>query len=199
MIRYILAFIASSIFAFLGVLLGKALKYNFNKILYVFTCIVSVVIFIVLSMIPMENAFVTFNSPKDSVIYTYKEYDAVEISEIIYGKKSCMLLSEINDAPQFSKKSEKGWKVASVKFSRFDDCIDNCYISVYKIRNTNDYYIGITVYYKSSPFITDSNKTEFKSFESSELTRFFGYVNNFDETYTININGTTVNLGELYF
>lgn len=199
MIRYIIAILISVAFYFLAFFTAIALNTEIKKKTHILLCIVSVVILIIMTMIPIENAFVSFSSPKDSVEYVNDSYSNIDVSKIIYGHQSCMLLSEITDAPQFSKKSDENWKIAQVKFSRYDNLLKNCYVSVYKVKGTNDYYIGISVYYSASPMVSDSKETQFIRFENEEQSRYFGYLNEFDKNYTININGTKIDLGELYF
>lgn len=200
MIRYIVAILISIVFYFLVFFtFSTVLKIEIKKKTHTLFCIVSVIILIIMTMIPTENAFISFSSPKDSVVYVNDSYSDIDISKIVYGNQSCMLLSKITDAPQFSKRSNNNWKVAQVKFSRYDDLLKNCYVSVYKVKGTNDYYVGISVYYLSSPVVSDSKKTQFIQFENEEQSRFFGYLDEFDKNYTININGAKIDLGELYF
>ncbi len=198
MIRYIIAAAVAIIFVVAVISLLKFLKRKPGRIAPVLILIGGLIVFIVMTFFPTENIILTFETPKEAIAYANKEYEDFQIKTTVDGEDSCLLLSDVHDAPQFVRKSESGWKVSSIKYSRYQ-LQKNCFASVYKIKNTSDYYVSILVYYNESDIVADNKGTDFVIFKGDELSRFYGYVHNMDESYKVTINGKEFELGKEYF
>ena len=97
---------------------------------------------IILSVLPIENLFITFKTPQD--VFWYKCVG--EIEGIIQGEDSCIIFyskGKSSYSHEIMLKSEKGYKLPSLLFtntvSKSHD--ENGIIEIYNVSNTNDYYI----------------------------------------------------------
>lgn len=139
-------FIALSSFTVIKLLKSKIIH---KRLLSVLSTVLCITIITASAMFPVENLFVSFQSPES--VFRYSEFGKIE--NVIYGESSCMILYTSGNAGRHSilLKTEKGYQIpgyfTSKKISnRFDE---NGYFDVYTVPGTRDYYIVASVAQKA--------------------------------------------------
>lgn len=152
----------------------------------------------VFGMFPVENLFVTFQSPESVFHYTNNG----EIDEIIYGKESCLVVyAEANNTVghYIIPKSAKGYKIPNYfmvkKVShKFDE---NGLFDVYQVRGTQDYYIFGTVHLNENDNQIDiynelDEKVESNIVRIDNASFIYFYLHDFSDEYYMIVNGEKV-------
>lgn len=164
-------------------------------------CIIKAVIIAVLitlaAFVPLENAFITFNSPEAA--YRYYNIGTEEIELVVSGQHSDLVIGKKNhsDVYLIVPKTANGWKLGlgidTKKLSQ--TVIDTAVVSLYQYKNSNDYFLVILDTSGETLSISDSNNSDFLSLTSENHalnTTFYSYycsISNFNEGYWLRING----------
>ena len=151
---------------------------------------------------PIENIFITFDSPEALINY----YSQGEVVKVIDGNESCCAVSLIGEDEMIHliPKSNGGYKIpdmftTSVYSDGFAKDKDNVTsLKVYNVNGTNDYYITgvgfsdsndimLSDNFGSQPYVTINECAgDPDSFEYS----FYSYAQNFpNKTYCLTVNG----------
>jgi len=156
----------------------------------------------VASVFPIENLFISFQSPEN--VFNYAENG--EVDEVIYGKESCMVIYS-NDkntrAPYFTPKKEKGYKIPSYfGIKRISQKFDqDGLFNVYHVLGTDDYYIvgfanadslRVDIYSGDNVLVANTKVITIKS--DSNSIRFYSYIENFTTEYYLLIDGKRVHI-----
>ena len=180
-------------------LIISKLKTKNKRKLKLFTFILCGIFVTVLSLVPFENLFITFDSPEKSYNYVYSE----EIKLVVPGNESDLVVGEKDDGTLVSlivPKTNKGWKIGR----GFDTKIIVPYklldaknsISVLRYKNTDDYFLSIYSYEDSLLEIEDSINSEFlilrRTVYEKTITVYYVYVYNMNAEYVITINGNSI-------
>ncbi len=181
------------IFAILAVpllLVKKTVQKNRQIIL------VSAVILSVLSTVPLENVFFSFESPE--AVFRYCNLGTADIKTVIRGKDCAMIVSDRKGSQVISaaQKTEKGWEIGigAKLHSKTVMPGDDILVSLYTYKGTNDTFIIVTVYNKNLLSISDSYGSIFTEFEMDEKnTRcsYYAYVPERMSYYELFIDGYT--------
>lgn len=157
----------------------------------------AIIISLILVIMPFENLFIKFDSPQDAFRYAVngtiiRTVEQENTALIIYGNESAMKTSLI------SLDGEK-WKNPFLpvrqKLLRAEDCMPNLYevatpVMITYERKGNNAYILVSPPYDDVR-ISDNMGSVFEEFSVSDIrTHFFAYVEDFNQNYILNINGT---------
>lgn len=162
--------------------------------------IVAVMMTTISALIPIENAFITFSSPESA--YNYNNPGKATL--IVDGEKSNFVVGANGDTDIYAivPKANRGYKIGmGLDTKRINQTIsDGITIYVYQYKNTDDYFITVMHTEGGSLNITDSHNSEFKYLEKSNSTidktfyTYYAYINNFNEQYSLTINGKQIEL-----
>lgn len=158
----------------------------------------TVILITVSALIPLENVFITFSSPESA--YHYNHFGNVRM--VVHGKRTDFVVGEQNDTNIYAivPKSDSGWKLGmGLDTKRIVQTIsDRVTIYVYQYKNTNDYYITALDTSGGSLEITDRYGAKFQCLETVNSTlnkifyTYYASINNFDDQYTLNVNGNMI-------
>jgi hypothetical protein len=153
---------------------------------------------------PVENLFITFQTPEKAFRY---EHMTGRIQGIMQGKASCFILyTDMNGAysHMICHKNEKGYKLAARGFSNQSyrsevGAIPT--IEVYNARNTKDFYI-VCWFHSEELSISDNRNTEFLQLYDNNAPAninmiTYGYVENMDSDYYLIVDGEKIYLMDL--
>ena len=157
------------------------------------------VITLISAAYPIENLFVSFQTPEDA--FEYRTHLTAE--HVIYGQDSSMVFGRKANEPLAEfviPRSESGWKLGSD--NDLSICygmrpFDGFYITVERFRDTDDYYISILDSTQTDKNITDKNGTSFfKGYQDKDSCSYYAYVNRFDMDYYIIVNGVQIKMNK---
>ncbi len=152
------------------------------------------------ALIPLENAFVTYNSPESS----FKYVNSCEAQLVVEGKETAFVIGNKGDTDIYLivPKSKSGWKLGMGLDTKrvMQRIYGEMSIDVYRYKDTNDYYI--TVFDKSGGIldITDGNNSKFYYLKKINTTlntdfyTYYAYVQNFNNQCSLCVNGKTISL-----
>ena len=152
----------------------------------------------IFTMVPIENAFVTFPSPESAYKYTnYGDSDNVKL--VIPGKESAFVVGGKNqeNVYQIIPQANNGWKLGlGLNTKRIAQIIDDgIIIYVYQYRGLSDYYITLLDTKGGQSEIADSCNSIFSSLSSTNPTlketfyTYYAYINCYNEQYSLTVNG----------
>ena len=166
-------------------------------------CIIFVLTCTALNFVPFENLFVTFETAEAA--YDYCQPGKSGESFLIEGNESTFVVKNQNgtDSLLIVPKVENGWAVPLGIYLKTvaDRVFEDFSVRVYQYNNSTDYYIKVLAKKSYIQSLTDSNNTVFteRTPSASDAPTFFiayyAYVPNFNETYTLFVNGKSVALG----
>lgn len=164
------------------------------------TFVVAVILTIISSLIPMENAFVTFSSPQSA--YNYNHSGNVKL--IVHGNNTDFVVGANGDADVYTivPKSDGGWKIGmGLDTKRIVHTIsDGISIYVYQYKSSDDYYITVLDTNGGPSEVADNHNSIFQCLDKSNSTMnksfytYFTYINGYDNQYALTINGKTIKI-----
>ena len=130
----------------------------------------TVILTTISALIPIENAFVTFSSPKSA--YNYNHCASVEL--IVDGNESDFVVGAKGETDVYAivPRSNNAWKIGmGLDTKRIVQTIsDGITIYVYQYKNTNDYYITVLDTNGGSSEITDNRNSKFEHLDKANST-----------------------------
>lgn len=159
--------------------------------------IVSVLLISALYFLPLENLFMTFDSPQE--VYRYVNVGKENIELMVEGESSTLIVGCQNDTYRHSiiPKTTKGWKLGtSVQTKKiFQKVSDEILIEVYQYKDTSDYYIAVLSFTGGALEIIDSDNSVFYSlekendFQENTFVSYYAYTSRFDSQYCLTVDG----------
>lgn len=197
-IRYVLGAVIF-IIAFFLIKKSNILKKN---LLYAVSFIVISVLVTLLYFVPVENLFMNFSSPEKAFNYI----SSCEIQHIVYGSETDLVIAGkgATDTYKILPKTDKGWKLSNgletEKYALFHKGIS---IEVFRHKKTDDYYVRLFNIDGGEIEVSDSCGSDFSKTiktadESSKQIYYYAFVNNFNDEYTLNLNGEEVKVSDFY-
>lgn len=166
---------------FLGystIIIKKSKVIRKQRLYVVFFCI-SVVLTSVSALLPFENLFISFDSPKEA--YEYYNNGRSNIKLVAEGNNCDFVVDCKNDSDTYLivPKTADGWKIGiGLNTKRIIKTFCNgISVVVYQYKDTNDFFITVYDLQGKKLNITDDYNTEF-----FPLERYNDYIN---ETFTI--------------
>ena len=200
--------IIRTVFGFLFLLCSiiaiKKSKTIRKRILY-FTFIgLSVILVVTLAFLPIENFFITFDSPEAA--YAYSHLGNSDIELILEGDNCDLIVDCKDDTDTYwmVPKTEDGWKVGIGTDMRtiVQKLSDGISLDVYQYKNTNDYFITILNTDGVESTILDVYNTQFYSLESyndylkKTFVTYYAHITDFGPQYSVFVNDSTITFGD---
>lgn len=174
-----------------------------KHILYIVFAGLSVLLIVVLTFLPFENLFITFDSPKAA--YEYFILGKSNIELIVEGNDCDFIIDRKNDSDTYLiiPKTADGWKIGvGSNTKRVVQKISNgIVLYVYRYKSTSDYFITILDTNGGKSTVSDEYNTKFFSLErhNDSLEDFFvtyyAHITNLDPQYSVIVNGNKIVLG----
>lgn len=163
----------------------------------------SVLLFVVLTLLPFENLVVTFDSPKAA--YEYYNLGNSSIELVVEGKDSDFLVDGKSDSDTYLiiPKTADGWKIGIGLNTKcvVQKSFKGIVLYVYQYKNTNDYFVTILDTNGGESIISDKYNTKFYSREKNNnslgktFVTYYAHITNFNSTYSVTVNGNEIALG----
>lgn len=191
--------IITSIIVCLLIILGLKKIKKLNQTTQIISIVVSLIFYFVISVLPIENLFITFSSSEK--LFNY--YSKGKYEDGVDGKDSCMIVYSSNTSGgiMFVPKTETGYKIPSFNTHSTINIsnINGGVVSTYKANDTNDYYIYIVGYTDNEiDRISLDNGKELSVYKdnSGEKLYFFtyAYVENYNSGSYIMVNNQKINI-----
>ena len=185
--RFIIAIV---IFVIIFILVKKSKHRN---ILIVADIIIVCIIGLLLHQTPFENLFIGFSSPEDVFNYT----SSGQITDMVYGDNSVMIVytSDNNINYCFTIKENDTYKIVTPAQMKKDNFLskDGIAVNITTLDNINDSYAFGTVQHNVK--ITDNSDSDYKLIPTDfdTIYKFYGYVNNYDKSYSLYLDSEKVN------
>ena len=183
-------------------LVGKKLKVRKNRLQYVLTVVIGIVVITLLSVVPLENLFVDFKSPQAA--YEYTSWGDPDIELIVEGH-NCDFVVERQDATYvygIVPKTEKGWQIGigsnTNTIMEYSD--GSVLATIFQYNDTEDFFITIFYADGGAYEVRDSCNSTFYSLERTdtvlekEYITYFAHITNYSQDYSIKINETHIDL-----
>lgn len=187
---------------FLGcaVILVKKYKAPKKRSVYILLAVAAVLFDFALGMLPFENLFLTFDSPKAA--YQYYHGRQSDIALIVEGNDCDLIVACQNNTKQLSvvPKTDSGWKIGVGMNYRMiaQKMVDGIVVQIDQYKNTNDYFISVFHVNGAELEISDSCNTEFQilrnhnEYLKKSYISYYGHLEEFNSQYSITVNGCKI-------
>ena len=199
----IIRLIIGCIFLVCSIIAIKKSKVIRKRVLYIVFAVMSLILTAVLMLLPFENLFATFDSPKAA--YEYLNLGKSNIELIVEGDACDFVIDRKNDADKYLivPKTADGWKIGTgLNTKRIVQKISNgIVVYVYQYKNTSDYFITILDTNGGELTISDEYNTKFlplkRSNDSLEKTfvTYYAHITDFNSQYSVMVNDSEIVLG----
>ena len=199
----IIRLIIGCIFFGCSIILIKKSRVIRKRALYIVFTGISVALIAVLEIIPLENLFITFNSPKES--YDYYNLSKSNIKLVVEGNNCDFVINRKNDTDTYLiiPKTADGWKIGiGLNTKRIVQKLFNgIIIYVYQYKDTSDYFITILDTNGGESIILDDYNTKFYSLERNNdplgktFVTYYAHISNLNPQYSVKVNGNNIVLG----
>ena len=167
---------------------------------YLVSGVVTITIITVLAFIPLENAFISFESAEQA--YRYVIADDLDIDTIVEGEISDLVVGRNGSSSTYLiiPKDKTGWKLGlgidtKTKAQRI---VNDIIIRVYQYKNSQDYFITVMNANGGPLDIEDANHSIFKTqtWENTVLDQtfvtYYASVPNLSPQFWIAVNGQKI-------
>lgn len=166
-----------------------------RKMLYIVAAVLLILSDIALCELPVENAFVTFDSPESAAQYVGIDH----VSYIINGADTGLLISGEtgNYQERIFPKAQDGWKLSGESATHIRGFYSgpDAAIQLLQYKDTAEYYL-VVIYMGTPPALSDSNGNAFQLLQAGDGyttdSIFAAYVPQYGANYAVTINGETM-------
>lgn len=163
--------------------------------LYIVAAVLLILSDIALCELPVENAFVTFDSPESAAQYVGIDH----VSFIMDGADTGLLISGETGEYQerIFPKAQDGWKLSGESATHIRGFYSgtDAAIQLLQYKDTAEYYL-LVIYMGTPPVLSDSNGSAFQLLQAGDGyttdSIFAAYVPQYGANYAVTINGETV-------
>ena len=167
------------------------------------------VFYIAIMCTPIENLFISFDTPTEALSY----YDPFvgKVIDTVEGNETCMIITQkdVNESGvSYVKKSVDGYKVLSPRhfpYSVKSKLDGHGSIKIFRVFGTSDYYLEGNCISDSGTInkVSDSLNSDIKvilvyDFNKNNVNLkdylIFGYLNNYENSYSLMIDNTVIEL-----
>lgn len=168
-----------------------------RKMLYIVAAALLILSDIALCELPVENAFVTFDSPESAAQYVGIDH----VSYIIDGADTGLLISGETGEYQerIFPKAQDGWKLSGESATHIRGFYSGtgAAIQMLQYKDTAEHYL-VVIYMGTPPALSDLNGSAFQLLQAGDGyttdSIFAAYVPQYGANYAVTINGETVYL-----
>lgn len=174
-----------------------------KHILYIVFTGLSVLLIVVLTFLPFENLFITFDSPKEA--YEYFNLGKSNIELIVEGNDCDFIIDHKNDSDTYLiiPKTVDGWKIGiGSNTKRIVQKLSNGIILyVYQYKDISDYFITILDTNGGESTVSDEYNTKFFSLEryndslGKNFVTYYAHITNLNPQYSVIVNDNKIVLG----
>lgn len=166
-----------------------------RKMLYIVAAALLILSDIALCELPVENAFVTFDSPESAAQYVGIDH----VSYIIDGADTGLLISGETGEYQerIFPKAQGGWKLSGESATHIRGFYSGtgAAIQMLQYKDTAEHYL-VVIYMGTPPALSDLNGSAFQLLQAGDGyttdSIFAAYVPQYGANYAVTINGETV-------
>ena len=194
--------IIAGVFLLCAVMVIKKSRVCSKRTLYIVFSLLSVLLLVVSAFLPVENLFVSFESP--SAAYEYYRPGRSKLELVVEGDACDFIVERKDDKDSYLivPKTAEGWKIGLGSDTRraAHDTSDGFVIYVYQYKNTNDYFITILDTKGGEESISDEYNTEFYSLERSapalgkSYVSYYAHISGSELPNSLTLNGVCVTL-----
>lgn len=199
----IIRLMISCIFLVCSIIAIKNSKVIRKHILYIAFTSLSVLLIVVLTFLPFENLFITFDSPK--AVYEYCHLGKSNIELIVEGDDCDFIIDRNNDSDTylFIPKTADGWKIGVASDTKriVLKLSDGISIDVYQYKDTSDYFITILDTNGGESTVSDEYNTTFFSLErydgflEKNFVTYYAHITNLNPQYSVIVNDNKIVVG----
>lgn len=199
----IIRMIIGCIFLVCSIIAIKNFKSIRKHILYIVFTGLSVLLIVVLTFIPFENLFITFDSLKAA--YEYFNLGKSNIELIVEGENCDFIVDRKNDSDTYLiiPKTSDGWKIGvGSNTKRISQKLSNgIVLYVYQYKDTSDYFITILDTNGGESTISDEYNSKFFSLEryndslGKNFVTYYTHITNLNPQYSVIVNDNKIVLG----
>lgn len=199
----IIRLIIGCIFLVCSIIVIKNSKVIRKHILYIAFTSLSVLLIVVLTFLPFENLFITFDSPKAA--YEYFNLGKSNIELIVEGDDCDFIIDRKNDSDTYLiiPKTADGWKIGvGSNTKRIVQKLSNgIVLYVYQYKDTSDYFITILDTNGGESTVSDEYNTKFFSLERYNdslgkiFVTYYAHITNLNPQYSVIVNDNKIVLG----
>lgn len=196
----IIRLIIGCIFFVCSITAIKKSKVIRKHILYIVFTSLSVLLIVVLTFLPFENLFITFDSPKAA--YEYFNLGKSNIELIVEGDDCDFIIDRKNDSDTYLiiPKTADGWKIGiGSNTKRIVQKLSNrIVLYVYQYKNTSEYFITILDTNGGESTISDEYNTKFLSLERNNdslgktFVTYYAHITNLNLQYSVIVNDNKI-------
>ena len=171
-----------------------------KQLFYIGFASMSVILTTVLTFLPFENLFITFDSPKAA--YAYFNPGESNIELVVEGNACDFIVDHKNNADTYLMipKTADGWKIGiGARTNRVIQKVsDGIVIYVYQYKNTSDYFITIFDTNGGELTVSDALNTKFHSLKKSNdlleqrFVTYYAHIPNLNPHYRIVVNDSAI-------
>lgn len=178
----------------------KKSKVMHKHILYIVFTSLSVLLIVVLTFLPFENLFITFDSPKAA--YEYFNLGKSNIELIVEGEDCDFIIDRKNDLEAYLiiPKTTYGWKIGVGSNTKriVQKLYNGIVLYVYQYKNTSDYFITILDTNGGESTVSDEYNTKFFSIEryndslGETFVTYYAHIANLNSQYSVIVNDNKI-------
>ena len=196
----IIRLIIGCIFLVCSIIAIKNFKSIRKYILYIVFTGLSVLLIVVLTFLPFENLFITFDSPKAT--YEYFNLGKSNIELIVEGEDCDFIVDRKNDSDTYLiiPKTADGWKIGVGSNTKriLQKLSNGIVLYVYQYKDTSDYFITILDTNGGESTISDEYNSKFFSLEryndslGKKFVTYYTHITNLNPQYSVIVNDNKI-------
>ena len=196
----IIRLIMGCIFLVCSIIVIKNSKAIRKHILYIVFTSLSVLLIVVLTFLPFENLFITFDSP--NAAYEYYNLGRSNIELIVEGDDCDFIIDRKNDSDTYLMipKTADGWKIGigSNTKRKVQKLSNGIVLYVYQYKDTSDYFITILDTNGGESTVSDEYNTKFFSLEryndslEKNFVTYYAHITNLSPQYSVIVNDNKI-------
>lgn len=160
--------------------------------------VLATVITTLLTLVPIENAFATFSSPENA--FRYSNFGTIQ--QVVAGQKADFVVAKNGEKSIYAifPKTDKGWKLSRWLDLELTTSVitEESTVSVYRYKNTEDYYVTVFGNNGGVLSVSDSRNSEFVSLACANAAlnqtfyTYYAYVSSLDRYYVLTVNNKPI-------
>ena len=180
----------------LCVFISKFSKITHKRISFMVSVILSVLLVTVLSFAPVENLFITFDSPQKA--YNYRHAWEATVETVVPGEQCDLVVGIRKDDAyviELLPKTDEGWKIGTEPISKSIVLLNGnkgVSLRAYRYMDTDEYFIRALIRDGRKAEIMDSENSEFFSTEANGYITYYAHISSFNESSWIGVNGNKI-------
>ena len=156
--------------------------------------------YVIFAFLPVENLFITFDSPEAA--YEYYNWGGSNVELIIEGNSCDFVVDRQSEFDTYLiiPKTTDGWKIGIGSNTRriAQKISDGIVLYIFQYKNTNDYFITIMDTNGGESKISDDYNTEFYALEKNNpvlkntFITYYAHVPDFNSQYSVTVNDNLI-------